>query len=305
MSGPTSSTPLATADSELLFRPRLAYRRAVGRAFAIFFFLTSLIAVVGLIVLIARILQQGWPALSWTFLSSFPSQLDLSRAGIKAALAGTIWTISLTALVSVPIGIGAAIFLEEYSSRSRLMRLIELNIANLAGVPSIVYGMLGLTVFVRWFGFGRSVISGALALALLVLPVIIIAARESLRAVPGTIREAAFALGATRWQAIRHHVLPAAMPGIMTGVILALSRAIGEAAPLIVIGAPVFLRSVPSGPFDVFTALPLQIYHWAENPGEDFSRLAAAGIIVLLAVLLSMNAMAVAIRTWHQRHRVW
>jgi phosphate transport system permease protein len=205
----------------------------------------------------------------------------------------------------VPVGIAAAIYLEEYAPDNRLTRFIHLNIANLAGVPSVVYGLLGLTVFVRWCAFGRSVLAGAAALALLVLPVVIIASREALLAVPKSIREAAYAVGATRWQTIRHHVLPAALPGILTGVILALSRAIGEAAPLIVVGAVAYIRAVPHGPLDPFSALPIKIFNWSELAAPEFVRLAGAAILVLLALLLSMNAVAVGIRAWQQRREPW
>jgi phosphate transport system permease protein len=182
-----------------------------------------------------------------------------------------------------------------------MSRLIQLNISNLAGVPSIVYGILGLAVFVRWANLGRSVLAGALTLSLLVLPVVIIASREAIAAVPNSIRAAAYALGATRWQTVRHHVLPAALPGILTGVILALSRAIGEAAPLITLGALTYVAFVPQSPRDAFTALPIQVYAWCDDPHPEFRRLAAAGIIVLLGVLLPLNGLAVAIRTWRQR----
>jgi phosphate transport system permease protein len=222
----------------------------------------------------------------------------------------------MTALISVPVGVGAAIYLHEFAGTNRFTRFIQLNIANLAGVPSIVYGILGLTLFVRgWqielFGkprdlsFGRSVLAGALTMSLLILPVIIIATREALAAVPQSLRLGAYALGATRWQTVRHHVLPAALPGMMTGVILALSRAIGEAAPLIMLGALTYVAFVPSSPLDAFTALPIQIYYWSDQPQVEFHHLAAAGIIVLLAVLLSMNAVAIAIRTWQQRNSAW
>ena len=227
------------------------------------------------------------PSISHRVSLPFPEQ-----AGIKSALWGTVWLIALTAGFSIPVGVAAAIYLEEYSPKGRLSQLIEVNIANLAGVPSIVYGILD------WFfcaipGVGRSVLAGSLTMTLLILPVIIIAAREALRAVPGSIRQAAFALGATRWQAVRAQVLPVALPGILTGVILALSRAIGETAPLVMIGALTYVAFVPEGPMDAFTALPIQIFNWASRPQEDFHQLAAAGIIVLLATLLLMNATAV------------
>jgi phosphate transport system permease protein len=289
----------------IAFEPRLALRRGLGRVFAGLCLLTCLSALAALAVLMVQIVSEGGRYVTRAFLTHFPSTLDPDSAGIKGALWGTAWLIAMTAALCVPLGLGAAIYLEEYAPRNRWTRLIHLNIANLAGVPSIVYGMLGLAIFVRSWRLDRSLLSGALTLTLLVLPVLIIAGREAIAAVPRGLREAAYALGASRWQTIWHHVLPAALPGFMTGVILALSRAIGEAAPLIVLGIPIYLRSVPEGPLDEFTAMPLQIYHWAEQPDEAFRRLAAAGIVVLLGVLLTMNAVAVAIRGWRQRHKSW
>ncbi|MEM7234785.1 MAG: phosphate ABC transporter permease PstA [Planctomycetota bacterium] len=255
---------------------------------------TSL-CIVLLVTLIFHVSKEGVGWLDWQFLTSFPSR-KIELAGIKSALMGTLWLISFTALIAVPIGIAAAIYLEEYAQPSRLNTLIEVNIANLAGVPSIVYGILGLAVFVRGFELGRSVLAGAMTMSLLILPVIIMAAREAIRAVPPSIRQAAYALGATKWETVRHHVLPSAVPGILTGVILALSRAIGETAPLIMIGALTYVAFVPEGPMDAFTALPIQVFNWASRPQAEFHNLAAAGIIVLLTVLLLMNGIAVWIR---------
>lgn len=291
-----------THTSEM-FRPRLARRRRVGGIFAVGCAAMVVLAIVVLAVLLLSLAQQGWQWLSLDFLNRFPSRLYPERAGVKSALFGTLWLIGITAVVAVPIGIGAAIYLHEYAHKNRATRFIELNIANLAGVPSIVYGILGLAVFIRLFDLGRSVVAGGLTLSLLILPVVIIASREALAAVPDSIRQAAFGLGATRWQAIRSHVLPAALPGMMTGVILALSRAIGEAAPLIMIGALTFIAFVPEGPMDDFTAMPIQIYNWCDEPDAIFRELAGAGILVLLGMLLPMNAVAVGIRMWHQRRR--
>jgi phosphate transport system permease protein len=209
----------------------------------------------------------------------------------------------LTALISFPISVAAAIYLEEYAPRNWITRLIQLNIANLAGVPSIVYGILGLTVFVRAFALERSVISGALTLSILILPVIVMASQEAIRAVPSSIREAAYGLGATRWQVVRQQVLPMAMPGIMTGTILALSRAVGETAPLIMVGAVGFIAFTPTGVQDEFTVLPLQIYNWISRPQEEFHALAAGGILVLLALLLTMNAAAILLRNRYRTRR--
>ena len=252
-------------------------------------------AIAVLAVLLIHVSRQGLRWLDWQFLSSFPSRFP-AKAGIKSALIGTLWLIGLTATLAVPIGVAAALYLEEYAAKGRIARFIEVNIANLAGVPSIVYGMLGLVIFVRFFALQRSLIAGAATMSLLILPVIIIAAREAIRAVPDSIRQAAYALGATKWQTVRSHVLPASLPGILTGVILALSRAIGETAPLVMIGALTYVAFVPQGPMDSFTALPIQIFNWASRPQEEFHQLAAGGIVVLLAVLLMMNAAAVVIR---------
>lgn len=282
----------------------LRRRKCLGAAFHVLFVLSTLLGMAMLGLLLWEVSRQGFGWLSWDFLNSFPSRFP-KKAGIKSALFGTLWFISFTALFAVPVGIGAAIYLEEYARKGRVANLIEVNIANLAGVPSIVYGMLGLALFVRGLGFGRSVLSGALTMALLVLPIIIIAAREALRAVPDSIRLAAYAIGATRWQTIRSHVLPVALPGIMTGVILAVSRAMGEAAPLIMIGALTYVAFVPEGPMDAFTVLPIQIFNWTSRPQKDFQNVAAAGIIVLLAVLLVLNAAAVFLRHRFEKRRLW
>lgn len=289
-----------SADVQL-FEPRLARRRAIGRLFAGLCLVTTFAALAFLAILLIQVIRQGASFVSLRFLTSLPSTLAPETGGIYSPLWGTIWVICLTGILAVPVGVAAAVYLEEYAPKNRLTRLIQLNIANLAGVPSIVYGILGLAVFIRMMHLGRSVLAGSLTMSLLVLPVIIIASREALAAVPDSIRQAAYALGATRWQVTRHHVLPAAIPGIMTGVILALSRAIGEAAPLIMIGALTYVAYVPRGLGDAFTALPIQIYNWSSQPDPVFHQLAAAAIIVLLALLLSMNAVAIAIRSRQQR----
>jgi len=288
-----------------LFVPRIERRRRLGRLFAIGCGVLSLIGLAVLGILIVRVLWEGASWVTADFLTSFPSVLSPESAGIKSALWGSIWLIAIVVLLAVPIGVAAAVYLEEYAPQNRLSRFIHLNINNLAGVPSIVYGILGLTVFVRWCRFDRSVLAGALTLSLLVLPVIIIASREALLAVPKSFRLAAYALGATKWQTVRSHVLPAALPGIMTGIILAVSRAIGEAAPLIMIGALTYVAFVPQGPLDAFTALPIQIYSWSDQPQPEFHHLAAAGIIVLLGILFPMNAIAIGVRAWHQRKKAW
>ncbi len=283
--------------------PNLRRRHLAARAFKTVCMLLTWFCLVLLAVLLVHATREGLPWLDAQFLTEFPSRFP-ERAGIKSALYGTLWLISFTALFSIPIGVAAAIYLEEYARPSRINTMIEVSIANLAGVPSIVYGMLGLAVFVRWLALGRSVLAGAMTMSLLILPVIIIASREALRAVPNSIRYAAYALGATKWQTVRHHVLPSALSGILTGTILALSRAIGETAPLIMIGALTYVAFVPSGPMDQFTALPIQIFNWVSRPQQDFHELAAAGIVVLLAVLLLMNAIAVFIRQRSQRYRL-
>lgn len=283
-----------TAPSNLAARKRWAvFFRHLCRAM-------TWVGVALLGILIYHVAREGVGWLDWEFLTSFPSRFP-EKAGIKSALAGTLWLIGLTTVIAVPLGVAAAIYLEEYTRGGRISSFIEINISNLAGVPSIVYGILGLAVFVRGLDLGRSLVAGALTMTLLILPVIIIASREAIRAVPQSIRLAAFAVGATRWQVVRHHVLPAALPGILTGVILSISRAIGETAPLIMIGALSYVAFVPEGPMDSFTALPIQIFNWAARHQEEFHELAAAGIIVLLLVLFLMNAGAIVIRNRSQR----
>ncbi len=274
---------------------RLKKRHQISAAFKLFCLSVTCLAVAILGILILEVTLLGLPWLNFDFLTRFPSRFP-EKAGILAGLAGTLWLVTLTAAIAIPIGVLAAVYLEEYAKPSRVSTFITINIANLAGVPSIVYGIIGLAIFVRFFGLDRSVLAGAMTMSLLILPVIIIASREAIKAVPSSLRQVAFALGATRWQVTRDHVLPQAMPGILTGVILALSRAIGETAPLIMIGALTYIAFVPEGPMDEFTALPIQIYNWTSRPQEAFHELASAGIIVLLLVLLIMNATAVWIR---------
>ena len=274
-------------------------RKYLGTAFAIVAGLATAVGVIALIVLIVDVAIDGLPRVTLEFLNSFASRFP-ERAGVKAALAGSVWILGLTTVISFPISIGAAIYLEEYAAGNWVTRVIQTNIANLAGVPSIVYGILGLALFVRALQLDRTILSGALTLSLVVMPVIIIGAQEAIRAVPSTIREAAFGLGATRWQVVRHQVLPMAMPGILTGTILALSRAVGETAPLIMVGAVGFIAFTPEGPMDQFTVLPLQIYSWISRPQEEFRELAAAGIIVLLLLLLTMNATAILVLNRYQ-----
>ena len=277
------------------FRGRLLARKGQALGFAALCLLATAVAIAALAVLLVDVTQEGIGRLSWDFINSFPSR-NPADAGIRAALFGTIWMMGFTALFAIPVGVGAAIYLEEYAPRNWLTRVIQTNIANLAGVPSIVYGILGLALFVRAMDLGRSLLAGSLTMALLVLPIIIIASQEALRAVPGSIREAAYAVGASRWQVVSRQVVPVALPGMFTGIILALSRAIGETAPLIMIGALLFVPFTPSGPMDRFTVLPIQIFNWASRPQEAFHQNAAAAIIVLLAVLLAMNGVAIFLR---------
>lgn len=250
--------------------------------------------------LFGQVLIDGAGRLSWDFLTSYPSRRAES-AGVLPGLVGSALLCVGTAAFALPLGVGAAIFLEEYGGNRRLARIIEVNVANLAGVPSILYGILGLAVFVRGLGLGRSLIAGAATLALLVLPIVIVSSREALRAVPHGLREASLALGATRWQTVRRVVLPAAAPGILTGAILAISRALGETAPLIVVGAVAYVTYLPDGPRAAFTALPIQIFSWVSRPQAAFAHTAAAGIVVLLVLLLLLNAAVVILRDRAQR----
>ena len=279
-----------------------ASRRVGDRLLASFGVLATLLGLVTLGALLYDVLVDGSGRLSWQFLTSFPSRRP-ENAGIFAALVGSFYVILLTAAIAIPLGVAAAVHLEEYATHGRLARLIEINIANLAGVPSIIYGLLGLGLFVRMMDMGRSVLAGACTLALLVLPVVILATREALRAVPPSLREGSYALGATKWQTIWHQVLPAAFPSILTGLILALSRAIGETAPLITIGALTYVPFAPDSVWSPFTVLPIQIFNWVSRPQAAFAENAAAGILVLLAMLLVMNATAIVLRDRLQRNR--
>lgn len=261
-----------------------------------------LVALGMLTVLVWDVARSGLPRLSWQFLTSYPSRHP-HLAGLWPALIGTAWLLALTAVMAVPVGIGAAIYLEEYGHRTRLARLIEINTASLAGVPSVIYGLLGLSLFVQALHMERSLLAGASTLALLVLPIVILTTREALRAVPAEVREASLALGASRWQTVWQQVLPQALPGVATGVILALSRAIGETAPLIALGALTFVPFLPESVWSPFTALPIQIFAWLSRPQPGFRENAAAGILVLLAVLVLTNATAVWLRDRARRRR--
>jgi phosphate transport system permease protein len=290
------STALAGASA----RRAIAVRRVLDLAFQATALIVLLVALAALGALIADVWRDGAGRLSWDFITGFPSR-RASDAGIWHALTGSIVVILVTAVLAVPIGVAAAIYLEEYGTRSLLARLVEINITNLAAVPSIIYGLLGLGLFVRALGMGRSVLAGASTLALLVLPVVILSTREALRAVPPSIREGSYALGATKWQTIWYQVLPVAFPGILTGLILALSRAIGETAPLITIGALTYVPFAPDSIWSPFTVLPIQVFNWVSRPQADFRQNAAAGILVLLVLLLTMNATAVWLRDRYQK----
>lgn len=289
------------------------------RIFVIICLAVTLLSVLVLAVLLISILWQGVKHLDWAFLQTYPSRFP-EQAGFKGALWGSVWLCAICGAVALPLGVGAAVYLEEFAPRNKLTTFIQLNISNLAGVPSIVYGIIGLTAFTYMFGlfgtptepafelgspenwfyvrlpFGGCVLTGGLTLMIVVLPIVIIASQEALRAVPDSLREGALATGATRWQMVSRMTLPAALPGIMTGIILAISRAIGEAAPLLVVGGFLFVTFTPANLMDDFAAMPLQIYNWASRPQAEFYRVAATGIIVLLAILLTFNAAAVFIR---------
>jgi phosphate transport system permease protein len=263
----------------------------------------TILGILALVILIWQVAAVGFQHLSVDFIREFPDQMDASRSGIWPALMGTLWLMGITAALAIPLGVGAAIYLEEYAKPSRINTLLEINISNLSGVPSIVYGILGLAVFVQWMKMGPSILAGSLTMALLVLPIIIISAREALRAVPQGLRTASYGMGATKWQTMWRVVLPAATPGIMTGIILSLSRAIGEAAPLIVVGAAAYVTFSPQNVWDNYTVLPIQIFHWAQRPQEAFREISATAILVLLAVLLTMNAVAIFLRVRYGKHR--
>ena len=270
------------------------------RIFFAGFLLAILIGIAGLAALLIDVLIDGLGFLNWKFMTTYASRKPL-ESGILAPMAGTVWVVGLTAIFTIPIGIGTAIYLEEFASKNRLTRLIELNISNLAGVPSVIYGLLGLAVFVQFlFNGSRNLTAGALTMTLLILPIVIIASQEAIKAVPSSYRDAAYAMGATRWQVVKTVVMPQAVPGMMSGIILALSRAVGESAPILIISSLVWVTFVPTSPDSKFTVLPLQIFTWVSQPQEDFRSIAAAGIIVLLLILLGMNAVAIWIRNKYQ-----
>jgi len=299
---------------------RILNKRLDG-LFKVLGILTTVFGMLVLLVLFIDVFLDGASRLSLGFFTSFPSRKP-EAAGILSAWVGTLWIMAVTAFIALPLGIGSAIYLEEYAPKNRLTALIEISIANLAGVPSVIFGLLGLGLFVRWFNLDRSVLAGGLTLAILVLPVIILSTREALRAIPFSIREASYAVGATKWQTVYFQVLPAALGNIMTGVILAMSRAVGETAPLITIGALTYIAFLPQPPvifsggfpfmrfslqglFEPFTALPIQIFNWVSRPQKGFSVNASAGIIVLLVITLAMNSIAVILRYRQRKKTRW
>lgn len=282
-------------------RKQIAGRRRTDWMLHILFVIATSIGVLALCVLIIDILIDGISRLQPDLFMNFPSR-KADDAGMKSAIVGTIYMLLIMAPLSFIFGVGSAIYLEEYAKKGRLTRLIQLNISTLAGVPSIVYGILGLALFVRLFALDRSLIAGALTMTLLVLPIIIVSAQEAIRAVPKSRRDASFALGATKWQTVARSVMPSAIPGILTGVILAMSRAIGETAPLVMIGALTYVAFLPNGLGDSFTVIPIQVYNWLSKPQLEFKELAASGIIVLLALLLLMNFSAILLRNKYQKN---
>jgi phosphate transport system permease protein len=275
--------------------------RIKDRIFKYVGIVSTLVGLIALTVFIINILIDGISRLNWQFLTSLPSRFP-ERAGILTAWTGTLWIFVLTAIFAIPLGISAGIYLEEYNKKTRLSNFLEINISNLAGVPSIIYGILGLEIFVRVLKFGGSLMAGSLTLALLILPIIIVVTRESIRAVPKSIKEASFALGASKWQTIRHQILPASISNIITGVILAMARAIGETAPLIVIGALAYVPFVAKSPMDEFTVLPMQIFNWVSRPQHGFITNASSAIIVLLMITFAMNGIAIYLRyRWNKK----
>lgn len=264
----------------------------------------TLLGLVILAIFIGNILIDGLARIDWEFMKNLPSR-KAAKAGIFTAWIGTLWILTFTSIIALPIGLAAAIYLEEYVKKGKLASLLELNISNLAGVPSIIYGLLGLEIFVRIFKMGNSILAGSFTLALLILPIVIVSTREAIRAVPPSIKAASFALGASKWQTIWHQLLPASMGGILTGVILALSRAIGETAPLIVVGALAYVPFAPSSPMDQFTVMPMQIFNWISRPQHEFTINAAAAIIILLLITFVMNGIAVYIRNKWQKKISW
>lgn len=275
--------------------------RIIDQAFKFWGIACTFVGLILLVIFIGDIMIDGLSRIDWDFITSLPSRKP-EKAGIWTAMMGSIWILGLTAIIAFPLGVAAGVYLEEYGKKTRLANILEINISNLAGVPSIIYGLLGLEIFVRTLNLGASVLAGSLTLSLLILPIIIVATREAIKAVPRSIKEASFGLGATKWQTIWHQTLPASFGGILTGVILALSRAVGETAPLIVIGALAYVPFAPATPMDEFSVLPIQIFNWISRPQHGFVINAAAAIIILLMITFVMNGIAVYFRNrWQKR----
>lgn len=272
-------------------------KRKIKNTIAHFFFALAAIAnIMILFVLFADLIKRGMPYINVAFFTNFPSRFA-NKSGVLPAIVGSIWIICLTAIIAIPISICSAIYLEEYAqNNSRWTKLIKINISNLAGIPSIIYGILGLSFFVRTLGLGRSILSGALTMSLLIMPILIVTAQEAIRTIPDSLRHGSYALGATQWQTIRRVVLPNALPGILTGIILSISRVMGESAPLLLVGAFSYVSNLPKGPSDSFIVLPIQIFTWMSKPGADFKDVTAAAILVLMTLLLVLNLSASVIR---------
>lgn len=298
------ATTSAPRTGPRLYRPQIAFRKRVSQIWTWIFFGSTALAIVLLGMLLYSVLVPGVPWLSWHLITNMPSRIP-ERAGMNSAIWGSLWVVLGSAIVSFFLGLGTAIYLEEYAEKNWWTDLIQTNISNLAGVPSIVYGLLGLVVFVDGLSMGRSLIAGILTMALLVLPVVVISSREAIRAVSPSLREAAYGVGATKWQTVKDHVLPAAFPGILTGVILSMSRAIGETAPLLVVGGASQVLFRPESLTDPFMVMPLQIFNWTGRPQEEFEQLAAAAIIVLMIVLLLMNSVAIFLRQRFSKRARW
>jgi phosphate transport system permease protein len=299
---PADATP--RDDVAPRYQPRIAMRGRMAMAWRGVFFSATALAIVLLGMLLWSIVAPGWSWLSWQLISAMPSRIP-ANAGMNSAIWGSIWIVSVSAIFSFVVGLGCAIYLEEYAPQNRWTDFIQTNISNLAGVPSIVYGLLGLVIFVDWLHMGRSILAGSLTMGLLILPVVVISSREAIRAVPLSLRQASYGLGATQWQTIRSHVLPSAFPGILTGIILSMSRAIGETAPLIVVGGASQVLFRPASLLDPFMVMPLQIYNWTSRPQKDFEHLAAAAIIVLMVVLLIFNSIAIILRQHFSKKNRW
>jgi phosphate transport system permease protein len=305
MAAHTETRQLVATQTETTakWNPRIGRRMVFARLWQAIFFGSTAMAIVLLGMLLWSIIQPGWDWLSWHLIMDMPSRRP-ENAGMNSGIWGSIWIVIGSALFSFFVGVGSAVYLEEYAARNWFTRFVQTNISNLAGVPSIVYGLLGLVIFVQWLNLGRSIAAGALTMGLLILPVVVISSQEAIRAVPLGLRQASYGLGATKWQTIKSHVLPTAMPGILTGMILSMSRAIGETAPLIVVGASSLVLTRPDGPLSSFTAMPVQIYNWSARPQQEFEHLAAAAILVLLIILLSMNAFAIILRQRLSKNRM-